>query len=389
MPQAIPVTYYHSIGVHPHVRPKSFLSMAPTLFQQQVERLHQRGFRTIDLQQLYDYVSVKRPPESAEVVLTFDDGFLDNWTHVFPLAKKLGFKFTIFVNPQFVDPRDIVRPTMDDVADGKVSAESLQWWGFLSWPEMRLMEQSGLVDIQSHTMSHTWHFCGNTVVDYHRPGDNYPWLVWNRHPETMPFWMNEFDEQKVAYGTPVYEFDRSIRARRYFPDENLDRHLAEFVAGNGAASFFDRTDWRNTLDARREQFIADQGDQGRFETDDEHQQRVRWEIVDAKHVIEENLSKEVRFVCWPGGGETELARAIALRSGHLATTKGTTPNGPDGGDPTHIFRVAAWFDAPVPTWLKWVIFDGQFDRASNRRTARGALAGGLARAARLLRSLKS
>ena len=388
MSYAIPVTYYHSVGQHQEVRPKSFLSMSPVLFEQQVRRLQQRGFHTVDLKQVYDFVAGNRTSDRREVVLTFDDGFLDNWTHVFPLAKKLGFKFTIFVNPLFVDPREIVRPTMDDVDAGRMPVESLHWWGFLSWPEMRIMQQSGLVDIQSHTMSHTWHFSGAKVVDYYHPGGEHPWMVWNRFPETMPHWLTEFDETMVPFGTPIYEFDLAIRARRYVPDAKLDEHLTEFTDQHGGREFFQVPDWRGRLDVERNWFVANYGDNGRFESDDQHRRRVHWEIVDAKRIIEQQLSKEVQFVCWPGGGETELAREIALQSGHLATTKGTKPNGPKGGDRSHIFRVAAWFGASVPNWLKWMVFDGQFDRASQRASLRGVLAGSLARGARLLRAMK-
>ncbi|WP_218932239.1 polysaccharide deacetylase family protein [Adhaeretor mobilis] len=315
---------------------------------------------------------------SPEIVLTFDDGFLDNWTHVFPMAKRLGFKFTIFINPEFVDPRDIVRPTLDDVAAGKISNEKLDWWGFLSWPEMRIMEESGLVDIQSHTLTHTWHFSGEKIVDYHHPGDSYQWLTWNRHPETKPFWMNKFDEELVPFGTPIYEHGRSIAVRRYEQSREVDKQLAEFTAQSGGASFFEQADWRAQIEHEHKLILKDSAGTSRFETEAEHQDRVKSEVVDAKCIIEQKLNKEVRFVCWPGGAETELARQIALDSGHLATTKGVKPNAPSSGDPTHIYRVSSWFNAPIPMWLKWWILDGQFDRASQVRSLNAALASSLA-----------
>lgn len=385
MPEAIVVTYYHSVGAHDRPRPKSFLSIDPDLFEQQVCRLLGRGFSTVTLQDTWEYVSGRRELAGPEVVLTFDDGFLDNWVNVYPLARKLGFKYTIFVNPDFVDPRDIVRPTLDDVTAGKLTADQLEWWGFLSWPEMRLMEQSGLVDIQSHTMSHTWHFKSNNVIDYHRPGDRYPWLIWNSHPQTRPFWMSGLDETLVPFGVPVYEYGLSIPVRRYLPDERLDQHLAEYVAEHGGAGFFATADWKEQLDRCRQNFVASFGDHGRYEDDDAHVARIEHEVVQARRIIQDKLGKDVRFVCWPGGGESELARRIAIESGHLATTRGTRRNAPGIGDPSHIFRVAPWVDARIPQRMKWWIADGQFDRARGVRTARGVFASMAARIHRLFR----
>lgn len=361
MQEAIPVTYYHGVGDHAVPRPKSFLTMPQGLFEQQIHRLFKRGFKFVDLQQVYDYVAGNRILNGSEVVLTFDDGFLDNWTHVFPLAKKLGFKYTIFVNPEFVDPRDIVRPTLEDVWAGKIKMDDLDWWGFLSWEEMRIMEQSGLVDIQSHTMTHTWYPDSPDVTDFHHPGDDYPWMVWNEFPECMPFWLTKFDETQVPYGTPVHRFKRAVAARRYFPDFRVDEHMQQVVLDRNGKDFFDQPDWRKTLQREYQSFIKKYGNSGRFETDAEHEARIYHEVVDSKRIIEEKLSKEVWFVCWPGGAETPLARKIAMDAGYLATTKGIEQNRP-GNDPSHIFRVASWFGSYLPTWYKWRLFDGQFDR---------------------------
>ena len=46
------------------------------------------------------------------------------------------------------------------------------------------------MDIQSDTMTHTWHFCGDEIIDFHHPGNNkYPWLFWNARPERKSFYL--------------------------------------------------------------------------------------------------------------------------------------------------------------------------------------------------------
>lgn len=374
MDEAIPVLYYHSVGDHPQPRPKSGLSIPRAVFEEQMHRLLKRGFETVHLQDVHDYVAGQRTPTGHEVVLTFDDGFLDNWVYVYPLARKLGFKFTIYVNPDFVDPRDIVRPTLEDIWSGKVMEKDLEWWGFLSWAEMRAMEASGLVDIQSHTMTHTWHPNDPNVLDFHHPGDKYPWMVWNARPETKPFWLTEFDETNLPYGTPVHSFARAIPARRYIPDARVAKHLAEVVESNGGRSYFERLRWREELMRKKQTFQEKYSDEGRHETDDENAARIHHEVVESKHRIERALNKEVRFVCWPGGGETPLAREMALKSGHQATTKGTKLNRP-GADPTHTFRVSPWIGARMPLRLKQWLFEGQLDRGRGVTSASGLAVG--------------
>lgn len=363
----ITVTYYHSVGDHPSTRPKSFLTMETALFEAQILELRRLGYDTVDLRQLHDHVSGRKVLAGRKVVLTFDDGFLDNWTTVFPLAKKLGFRFTVVVNPEFVDPRPIVRPTMEDVWSGRIRQEDLEWWGMMSWDEMRIMEASGLVDIQSHALSHTWHHADPEVIDFHRPQGPYHWLIWNAYPETKPFFYSNYREELVPYGTPVHRFRKSIQARRWFPDSRHGEAVVAHVAINGGKDYFNRNNWKFELLKLHERVRAELGDRGRFETDAEHESRIREEVVSSKRIIEEKLGKRVDFICWPGGGETGLARRIALEAGYLATTKGVAVNRP-GGDPSHISRVASWFPGRAPDWLKWWMFRGQMERGRGEQT---------------------
>jgi len=322
----------------------------------------QKGYHTVFLDQVYAYVCGSRVLKTDEVCLTFDDGFLDNWVYVYPLAKRLGFRFTVFVNPEFVDPRGLVRPNLNDVMEGTVAEKDLEWWGYLSWPEMRLMEKSGLVDIQSHALTHTWYPSSSEVVDFHHPGDSYHWLTWNAFPETKPFFLSDFDETKVPYGTPVHASKKAIQARRFFPDNRIAAYLAAHVAGRGERAFFQCRTWRDELHRVWKRLLELHGDRGHFETKEEHEARVRNEVCKSKSTIEKALGKKVRFLCWPGGGETPLARRLALEAGYLGTTKGTALNRP-GNDPSHISRVSPWFGAPLPEWFKWWLFEGQLDRA--------------------------
>jgi len=257
---------------------------------------------------------------SRSVVLTFDDGYLDNWVYAYPLLKKYGFHGTIFVSPDFVDPSKPLRPNLDDVWSGQISIHDLPTGGFLSWEEMREMESSGNIDIQSHGLTHTWYFSSAEIIDFHHPGDTYPWLAWNARPDRKHLWMTENQQAFVPWGTPVYQHEKSLATRRYFPDRDLDAALANHVNSHGNETFFQKVDWRHRLKQVATDYRKKHGNHGRFESDTEYKARLYHELAESKQVIERQLDKRVDFLCWPGGGYIDASVAISKEVGYLAST---------------------------------------------------------------------
>src|SRR5262245_43026142 len=99
----VPVLIYHSIA-NDHEHPWSFLSIPVQLFEKQIMYLQRHGFNSITLYELHAYLRYGIPLPSRPIVLTFDDGFLDNWVYAFPILRKYGMKATVFVTTDFVDP---------------------------------------------------------------------------------------------------------------------------------------------------------------------------------------------------------------------------------------------------------------------------------------------
>ena len=75
------------------------------------------------------------------VVITFDDGYEDNYSIVFPLLEKYKSHATIFVVTSFID--------------GKIELINDPCFRALSWEQVREMDRSDVVDIGSHTDTHT------------------------------------------------------------------------------------------------------------------------------------------------------------------------------------------------------------------------------------------
>ena len=160
----VPVIMFHSVGLSGSDWVFSHISEPLKNFEAKLDALARKGCHTIHWSDLFSHMSGTAKLPHRTIMLTFDDGYLDNWVYVFPLIKRYGIKVTIFVSPEFVDPNENPRPTLEDVWSGRIKQSELQTRGFLCWEEMRAMSKSGLVDIQSHAFTHTWYFAGPKVM---------------------------------------------------------------------------------------------------------------------------------------------------------------------------------------------------------------------------------
>ncbi|MBR2215422.1 MAG: polysaccharide deacetylase family protein [Selenomonadaceae bacterium] len=107
------------------------LSVHPADFAAQMAYLERHGYNTISPDELYDSLAGSKRLPTNPVLITFDDGYADNYANAYPILKEHGFKATIFVVSSFV---------------GK-------YRHYLTWEQAREMEQNG-ISIQSHTATH-------------------------------------------------------------------------------------------------------------------------------------------------------------------------------------------------------------------------------------------
>lgn len=92
----IPVLLYHHVSYDNSDLPQ--LTVTPDEFLRQMTMLKQAGFQTISPQMLTAYMRqepVDMPPKP--IMITFDDGYQDNYTHAFPILKQVGFNAVIFM----------------------------------------------------------------------------------------------------------------------------------------------------------------------------------------------------------------------------------------------------------------------------------------------------
>jgi hypothetical protein len=326
----IPVVYYHSVGPVNNLWSRNFLTLELRFLEDQF-KYYSKNFTSISLKKYWEIRNGFSNPVKNPLVITFDDGYLDNWIWAFPLLKKYRLHATIFVSPEFVDLKNGIRPNLEDYEKGNASKEEIFRWGFLSWDEMKYMEDSGYVDIQSHTATHTKYYVSEKIIEFHHPKDDCLYPVGNMYPEMKPYYIgNEEFERKLPYGYPFFEEASSVIAHKV--EINPDFITEVIQKTHKASGFFGSASTVADLSKiyedfrRRERLILS------IEDEDQYNIRLNYEIVDSKTIIEKKLNKKVEFLCWPHGDFTDLAHEIAIRAGYLATTVGSHTNTPDSPD---------------------------------------------------------
>lgn len=347
----VPVLMFHS--VRPEGMIDSPLSVPLKVFTRNMEALVQRGYKTITMQELYDYVSGTVDLPEKIIVLTFDDGFLDNWIYVFPVLKKLRLKAVIF-------------PTIDFIGDGP-KREYYQYpkkgplpecRGSVRWSELQEMHDSEVFDVQSHTMTHTWLFSGPDIVDLFNGEKKHSWLTWNLHPEKKSVIFDRDSTGLVPLGYPVFENDRALGVKEFLPDKAFMGELSAWFSTSGKAVNLDNSSWKPELERFKNRWILDHGPLGRLETNKEQRDRIVMELCTSRNILEKKLNKEVKFLCWPGGARSEIAKSLTGECGYIAATcpsseKGSSVNKP-GENPAKIRRIGSlslWTYKGLRGWI--------------------------------------
>lgn len=120
----VPTLMYHEVG--DDLWGLTSLFVSPSSMRAQLQYLQDNGYDPIwfsDLTHLEDY--------DKPVLLTFDDGYIGNYTNLLPLLQEFNMKATVFI-------------IIDLVGDEHYFDEA----------QARELADSGLVSIQSHTVSH-------------------------------------------------------------------------------------------------------------------------------------------------------------------------------------------------------------------------------------------
>ncbi len=129
----IPILIYHSVvPYYPDMTQEvKRFSVEPAMFERQMQYLQDHDYRVVSFD---DYLRLPEKLLSKSVILTFDDGWENQYKYAFPILRQFHFPATFFVFTNAIDHEH-----------------------YLSWPEIKEMSSAGMT-IGNHTKSHPYLF---------------------------------------------------------------------------------------------------------------------------------------------------------------------------------------------------------------------------------------
>ena len=262
----------------------------PEIFDFQMRVIKER-FLPLSLDEVISFLKGEIPLKRDGAVVTFDDGWADNFIYAYPILKKHGLRGAVFVTTGFISDTPIVRPTLNDYWSGKVSLEELfkpmemdkaikefamqgKSDQFLTWEEIRSMRD--VFEVECHGHTHAYHFCSPKIVgtcgtDLHGRQN---WLL--------------LSGLHLEAGTSLYESGSALAWPRYYGDY--------------------------------------------FESLDDYRNRVKQELETSVLLITDQIGVRPRHLAWPFGEYSQIGLNVAKEMGFLAcytTDQGVVTKGSD------------------------------------------------------------
>lgn len=132
----LPIIMYHGLINSRKYQNKFMIS--PDLFEGDLKYLVDRGYKTIKVKDLIDYVYHDVALPDKPIMITFDDGYYNNYLYAFPLIKKYNCKLVL--SP--------IGKCTDDYS--KIHDQNASY-AHVTWDNINEMISSGLVEIQNHS----------------------------------------------------------------------------------------------------------------------------------------------------------------------------------------------------------------------------------------------
>ncbi len=349
--RSLPVLMYHYVSHYPNP-----ICVSPVLFAEHCRVLAENGWRGVSLAQAERYLLEGASLPAKSCLITFDDGFLDNYVYAWPILKKYGHHGVIFATCGKLESGE-ARASLQDVWEERKTVKDLppvddpmreaagpegplgykvRHDAFLNWAEARRMEAEGTVAVAAHSMWHDNVFKGPVYRrgQFIQPGEQHRTFYRNRGGD---FW-----------GMPALKNKGSLGYVSFRPDPEFYKALQELVPQDeaGAARFFAHAENRKRLEKLAESFSRPGKRKnelvlsGGYESLEERRERTLADLKSCREILRKELGHEVKSFCWPWGVYDALSLELGREAGFeifFTTQAGANPP----GRPEHVRRFKA------------------------------------------------
>ena len=282
-----------------------------------LRHLSENGYHATTADEMSAFVRREIRFDGSRVALCFDDAWASLWTVGAPLLKRYGLTAITYAIPARIDDAPRCRPTLDDVSEDMTDA--VDGPPFVTWPELRALQTSGIVDVQCHTESHSMVFSSPDVAGFLTPDyANIPML--NR-PQLSPLPTLRFLEPDQL-GAPLYEArSRMSDGRRVAVPPDLQATCVEYVAREGGTAFFSQLDWKDRL-----QQLATRRADAAVESEAEHDRAIDLELERGRAILNDRLrTTTVNHICLPWGVSCAYTATALARLGYRSAVANRMP----------------------------------------------------------------
>lgn len=232
-------------GAIRHVLPVfHFHQVTPEELEPQLQYLAENGYRTVTSSVVTRLAREGVSPPDRSVMLAFDDAWSSLWTVAAPLLRRYKMQAVTYAIPARIRDAVSVRPTIEDgLRDPRPLDHAPD--PLTTWPELRHLHAEGIIDVQSHTLTHSMMFVSPVIAGFVTPD------FVTESPLDRPRLDSDGSLRflsPAALGAPLYvRRSRMSDALRFFPDPDQSARCVDHVGQQGGRAFFSQRGWREQL----------------------------------------------------------------------------------------------------------------------------------------------
>jgi peptidoglycan/xylan/chitin deacetylase (PgdA/CDA1 family) len=150
---SVPVLMYHHVSSHKG----ALVTITPENFESHIKYLTDEGYKTLTLEEFAQFKKGELELPKKSVLITFDDGWIDNRLVAYQILKKYGAKAAIFVVTDWVERASEGKRASDDIyipnhREGKKLAYEEPSAAVVNWDD--LVSMSDVFSVGSHSNAH-------------------------------------------------------------------------------------------------------------------------------------------------------------------------------------------------------------------------------------------